>query len=181
MTKFDKQCLLEVALYILNVTKGTDLYHLLKILYFAEQKHLVKWGGRITSDDFRAYDYGPVADNLYHAIRSNNKLDVELTEMLHDVVSFAGDDAPNILLANREADVNYLSKSEIECLDDAIRENANLSFNELKEKSHDSAWHKAYHHKSDIMDSLSIAEAAGATDTMLEYIKEQNEIDAALV
>ena len=32
MTKFEKESLMEMVLYILNGTKGTDLYHVLKIL-----------------------------------------------------------------------------------------------------------------------------------------------------
>ena len=180
MTIFEKKCLVEVMLYILNATKGTDIYHILKILYFAEQKHLVKWGSRITADDFRAYDYGPVADNLYHAIRNSHRLDHELTNMLQAEISFAGDDAPNILLANRAANIDFISKSEIECLDESIAENAGLTFNQLKEKSHDNAWSKAYNSESDIMDSISIAEAANASHEMLEYIKEQSIIDKAL-
>jgi uncharacterized phage-associated protein len=180
MKKFDKQCLLEVMLYILNATKGADIYHLLKILYFAEQKHLVKWGSRITVDDFRAYEYGPVADQLYHALRNSHRLDPELADMLQQVVMLAGDDAPNVLLPKREANLDFLSQSERECLDESISENAGLTFNQLKEKSHDSAWEKAYHGSSDLMDSLSIARAAGASDAMLEYIEEQTAIDRAL-
>ena len=167
-------------LYILNATKGTDIYHVLKILYFAEQKHLVKWGSRITADDFRAYEYGPVADQLYHAIRNSHLLDKELPDMLQDVAHFAGDDAPNVLLAKREADLDYLSQSERECLDESIKENASLTFDQLKQKSHDAAWQESYQGNGDLMNTLSIARAAGATDAMLEYIKSNLEIDKAL-
>lgn len=180
MTQLDKKCLVEVVLYILNATKGSDIYHVLKILYFAEQKHLVKWGSRITADDFRAYEYGPVANQLYHAIRNSRKLDKELPEMIRQVVDFAGEDAPNVLLARREANLDYLSESEKECLDEAIRENANLTFDQLKVKSHDSAWQAAYQGVDDLMTTLSIAKAAGANEAMLEYICDQLEVDKAL-
>lgn len=180
MTQFEKKCLIEVMLYILNSTKGTDIYHVLKILYFAEQKHLVKWGSRITADEFRAYEYGPVADQLYHAIKNSHLLDKELPEMLSQVAHFAGDDAPNVLLAKRKADLDYLSQSEIECLNESIKENVGLTFNQLKEKSHDAAWQESYQDKNDLMSSLSIARAAGATDLMLEYIKDNMDIEKAL-
>ena len=180
MTQFDKKCLLEVMLYILNATKGTDIYHVLKILYFAEQKHLVKWGSRITADEFRAYEYGPVADQLYHAIKNSHLLDQELPEMFQEVAHFAGDDAPNVLLAKREADLDYLSQSEIECLNESIKENIGLTFDQLKQKSHDAAWQESYQGKGDLMSTLSIARAAGASESMLEYIKENLEIDKAL-
>ena len=180
MTQFDKKCLMEVLLYILNSTKGTDIYHVLKILYFAEQKHLVKWGSRITADNFRAYDYGPVADQLYHAIKNSHILDKELPEMLQQVAHFAGDDAPNVLLAKREANLDFLSKSAMECLDESIKENVSLTFDQLKQKSHDAAWQEAYQGVGDVMSTLSIAKAAGADEAMLEYIAEQLEIDMAL-
>ena len=180
MTQFEKKSLIETILYILNTTKGIDIYHVLKILYFAEQKHLVKWGHRMIADDFRAYEYGPVADRLYHAIRNSRKLDRELTEMLQQVTCFAGDDAPNVLLAKREADLDFLSLSEREALDESIRENAGLTFDELKRKSHDSAWREAYESDDDLMSPLSIAKAAGADEAMMEYIKEQLEIEQAL-
>ena len=180
MTQFDKKSLIETMLYILNATKGIDIYHVLKILYFAEQKHLVKWGSRMTADDFRAYEYGPVADQLYHAIRNSRKLDKELPEMLQQVAHFAGDDAPNVLLAKRGADLDFLSQSERECLDESIKENAGLTFDELKRKSHDSAWQEAYEGNDDLMSVVSIAKAAGANEAMLEYIEDQLEIERAL-
>ena len=180
MTQFDKKSFIETMLYILNATKGIDIYHVLKILYFAEQKHLVKWGSRMTADDFRAYEYGPVADQLYHAIRNSRKLDKELPEMLQQVAHFAGDDAPNVLLAKREANLDFLSQSERECLDESIKENAGLTFDELKRKSHDSAWQEAYEGNDDLMSVVSIAKAAGANEAMLEYIEDQLEIERAL-
>ena len=180
MTQFDKKSLIETMLYILNATKGIDIYHVLKILYFAEHKHLVKWGSRMTADDFRAYEYGPVADQLYHAIRNSRKLDKELPEMLQQVAHFAGDDAPNVLLAKREANLDFLSQSERECLDESIKENAGLTFDELKRKSHDSAWQEAYEGNDDLMSVVSIAKAAGANEAMLEYIEDQLEIERAL-
>ena len=42
MTRFDKQKLTEVVLYILNKTKGLDYYHVFKIIYFANIAHLAK-------------------------------------------------------------------------------------------------------------------------------------------
>lgn len=185
MTLFDRQTLIEAVLYILNATKGIDFYHMFKILYFAEQKHLVKWGTRITAEDFHAYDYGPVPFNLYGAVKAKRseaigagQATLTLPNMFNDAISFAGEDAPNVLLAKRDANLDYLSESDIQCLDESIKENAHLTFNQLKEKSHDCAWREAYDNKAmkgDLMSSLSIARAAGANDDMIEYISEQME------
>lgn len=185
MTLFDRQTLIEAVLYILNATKGIDFYHVFKILYFAEQKHLVKWGTRITADNFRAYDYGPVPDNLYDAVKAKRQGTSNigrgkhlLSGMFDDAVSFAGEDAPNVMLAKRNANLDYLSESDIQCLDESIKENAHLTFNQLIEKSHDSAWQEARNKKDkegDVINPLSIARAAGASEDMIEYISEQTE------
>lgn len=184
MTTYDRQSLVEMVLYILNKTKGTDIYHIFKILYFAEQKHLLEWGDRMVPDNFHAYEYGPVPDQLYKALHNNPKYGRELPQMILNVVHYAGEDAPNVLLPNREPDMDCLSLADVECLDASISDNTRLSFNELKEKSHDGAWLEAWisaqNGNDDTIDPVSMAKAAGASEGLLEYIDEQMKIDRAL-
>jgi len=184
ITRFDKEILIEIVSYILNKTQGTDIYHVLKIIYFANQKHLVKWGAPMIRDDFRAYEYGPVSDQLYKAMHDNHKYGDDLPELFKQTAYYAGDDARSNILPSRKPDMDFLSKAAVEVLDQSIAENAGLTFPQLLEKSHDSAWQEAWERKAkngdDLMSSTSIAKAAGADEAMLEYIKEQMEIDAAL-
>ena len=50
-----------VVLYIMqSFTQGVDYIKLFKILYFAQQDHLVKYGKVIVEDSFRALKHGPV-------------------------------------------------------------------------------------------------------------------------
>ena len=56
MTTFEQKSLIEIVLYILNKTGGIDFYHLFKIIYFAEMKHLAKWGIRLQKDDLCALE-----------------------------------------------------------------------------------------------------------------------------
>lgn len=180
MDTIQKQTLIEAAVYILNKTDGVTLYKLFKILYFAEKYHLLNWGSRITNETFLAFDYGPVPKNLYGVAkdeRNKKAITTQLQKMFDDSICFADEDASNYLLAKRDANKDYLSESDIECLDKSIEENKNCTFNQLKEKSHDSAWQKAFYAKqhggSDVMDTISIAQAAGANDEMINYIMEQ--------
>jgi uncharacterized phage-associated protein len=184
MTLREKRELIEMVLYILHKTGGADLYHVLKILYFAEQKHLLEWGTKMVPDDFHAYEYGPVPDQLYKAVHNNEKYGDELPKLFKETVRFAGNDAPNVLLPLREPDMDWLSKADVKCLDASIEENAGLSFGQLLKKSHDEAWLEAWISaeagNDDTMNSVSIAKAAGANEGLLEYIEEQMEIDLAL-
>ena len=182
MTGFQQQTLIEVVLYVLNKTKGVDFYHLFKILYFANKAFLAKWGIRIIADDFCALDYGPVPTNLYNAVKNDrNSACAGLIPIYNKAVEKAGEDAPNVLIAKRPENMDYISQSVKEELDKSIYENLNLSFSQLKDKSHDSAWAKAYNGNGRrVMDDYSIALAAGADERTLRYILEQEELCKAL-
>lgn len=178
MTQFDKEKLIEVVLYIINATKGLDYYHIFKILYFAQRKHLCKWGSRIVADDFVAMEYGPVPTELYSAVCNNEHYAKELIPLFKEAIEFAGKDASNTLLPKREANMDYLSQADIESLKESIAENKGLSFGELVDKSHDSAWHATSN--CCIMSVGDIAKAGGANDGFVEYINEQELIQKAL-
>lgn len=171
-----------MVLYILNKTRGIDFYHVFKIIYFAEMKHLAKWGIRLQKDDLCALEYGPVPSKLYDAVKRKNAPGTQLSSMLFEVADFAGNDAPNVLLPKRQADMDYISKSEQEALDTSISENASLTFSELKEKSHDAAWKEAYEKPTGlrIISPVSMAKVAGLDENALEYINEQMELEKAL-
>lgn len=171
-----------MVLYILCKTGGVDFYHVFKILYFAEMKHLAKWGSRIVPDEFCALKYGPVPTHLYDAVKELEHPRMGLSEELAKVAQFAGEDAPNVLLPKREVNINFLSKSEIDALNQSIREHESMSFGQLMKKSHDAAWEEANSnvHGSNIISPLSMAKVMNVDDAILEYIEEQMQIDSAL-
>ncbi len=182
MTNFNSKKLSELVLYILCKTGGIDFYHVFKILYFAEMKHLAKWGSGIVPDEFCALKYGPVPSHLYDAIKELERPRMMLSEELARVVEFAGEDAPNVLLPKREANINFLSKSEIDALDQSIEEHESMTFGQLMKKSHDSAWEEANRglHGTNIISPVSMAKVMNADDSILEYIQEQLQIDSSL-
>lgn len=182
MTNYDRQKLTELMLYILDKTGGVDFYHAFKILYFAEMKHLAKWGSGIVPDEFCALKYGPVPTQLYDAVKELNHPRMRLSVDLSEVIQFAGEDAPNVLLSKRRPDMKFLSKSEIEVLDQSIEENKSLTFGQLMRKSHDEAWEEASLRAdgTNVISPLSMAKVLNADDAMLEYIKEQIQIESAL-
>jgi hypothetical protein len=105
-----------------------------------------------------------------------------LSEELSKAVKFAGEDAPNVLLANRKANLDFISKSEIEALNQSINENSSLTFGQLKRKSHDAAWDEANRkvNGTNIISPISMAKVLNADQSMLEYIEEQLQIESAL-
>ena len=182
MTNYDCKKLTELVLFILGKTGGVDFYHAFKILYFAEMKHLAKWGSGIVPDEFCALKYGPVPTQLYDAVKELNHPRMILSEELSEVIQFAGEDAPNVLLPKREANLKYISKSEIEALEQSIDENESLTFGQLMRKSHDEAWEEANRRTNgtNVISPVSMARVLNADDAMLEYIEEQMQIESAL-
>lgn len=181
MTQFDKEKLTEIVLYILNKTKGLDYYHLFKIIYFANIAHLAKYGFPMVSDEFCALPDGPVPSVLYNCIKGDVYCDRELQDLLEKSVSKGADDAYYMLVAKRDADLDYLSKADIEALDNSVSENANLAYGVLRAKSHGKEWKRAYQSQGrKVMNILGMAEDAMASDDMIAYIKENLAIEAAL-
>lgn len=182
MTTFDQKRLIQIVLYILNKTGGIDYYHLFKIIYFAELEHISKWGSRMTTDDLCAMEYGPVPSKLYDAVKKKNARGTKLADMLWSVAESAKDDATYVLLPKQDVDLAYLSKSDLDALDNSIEENAKLSFGKLKEKSHDAAWREAYEKQNgnNIISPISMARVTGS-EWAAEQIEEQLELEAALV
>ena len=182
MTNYDSKKLTELVLFILGKTGGVDFYHAFKILYFAEMKHLAKWGSGIVPDEFCALKYGPVPTQLYDAVKELTHPRMILSEELSEVIQFAGEDAPNVLLPKREANLKYISKSEIEALEQSIEENESLTFGQLMRKSHDEAWEEANRRTNgtNVISPVSMARVLNADDAMLEYIEEQMQIESAL-
>lgn len=181
MERYDKERLVEIVLYVLNKTGELYYYTLLKNIYFAELKHLAKWGQRITADEVCAMPYGPVLSHLLDAIKGDSH-EPELSRMLKSAFKFASEDASNIMLPLRQANEDYLSESEKEALDASIQENASLSFEQLKNKSHDKIWLKNYREGKGkkVIAMMDLAVSAHASDAMKEYIKENLEIERAL-
>lgn len=177
MNAYEKERLVQFVLYILNKTGGLDHYHVFKVLYFAEAKHIAKWGARMLNDDLCALKYGPVPSALYNAVNRKN----ELSDRLWQVIERAEEDASNVLIPKAAVNPDYISESEIEALDASIAENAQLSFSALMKKSHDAAWREAYENGQGkkVISPVSMARVFG-NDWTAECLEEQMELDSYL-
>ncbi len=183
MTRDEILKLKAVALYIINKFGEVDILRIFKILYFAEKEHFALYGRRIVNDTYCALQNGPVPSTLYDAIKiSQGKRDIKNNPELADIsnsICVGGDESLDYVVAAKELpDMDELSKSDILCLDNSILENQPLNFKELSDKSHDIAWTDAWNrnHNSAI-NPILMAQAAGANDAMMDYIKENELIN----
>lgn len=143
-----------------------DIYKVLKIIYFAEKEHLKILGRPICDDIFLAMKDGPVPSKMYDIIKSSRGDGIYSIEGLEKYFYIA---PPFYIMPNITADINKLSQSNIEALEKSINENMNLSFSELKTKSHDEAYNNS-DERDNVINYKSMAKAAGAEEEMLNYI-----------
>lgn len=164
--KFDSEKALEALLYIVNRTPRPDVYSVLKILYFADKEHLMKYGRFICGDSYVAMRNGPVPSGTYDIVKEVRSGVGNL--FLSHALSSLDVKPDHMMTALRDADRDLLSRSDIECLDRSISENGGLSFAQLKDKSHDDAYKAA--DENDFIAIDKIVSLFPNADLLMEYL-----------
>lgn len=125
--KFNKQKAIEAILYLANKRPSLDKMSLYKFLFFADNEHLNKYGRPIFGGYYVAMPRGPVPSQIKSLLEDEN-----LTE-------FAIDDY--MITATRQANLDYLSQSDVEVLDLIYGRLGHLSARQLSNLSHEHiAW-----------------------------------------
>ena len=166
--QFDKTKTLNALLYVANRVKRTDFHKIFKVIYFADRQHLADWGRPITGDTYIAMDAGPVPSRLYDMlkiVRGDSYLpDTEGLSRFFQIENWM------YVKPLQDADSNELSPNEQEALSNAIEKYASLSYDEIKEKSHDVAWRSTAHDFAINWDS--IAREAGLDEAEVDCLQE---------
>lgn len=164
---FDESKAVSIVLFILKKMKGKiDRHKLSKILYFADQKHLARYGRPVLGDKYIAMSNGPVPSTLYDAIKSIDDDRYSFDLFKNNLTS----EGKYNIVSIQEPDMDELSESDIECLLESLKENASLSFSKLTEKSHGPAWESAG--KDARIPIKQIAKEGNASSDMIKYINE---------
>lgn len=173
-----------VVLYILGkMPEGVDYIHLFKMMYFAQQEHLVTYGMPLMEDTFKARKHGPVPSVTYKVVRRVEGKPVDMMQGLDDFCK-----AVEVRMVNghqmvfrkngAECDMDELSRSNVRILDAWIEKLRDVKAFDVSDLSHDKAWEKA---KADAertgediaMTMVDIAAAGGASVAMQDVIRER--------
>lgn len=173
-----------VVLYILQHFKdGVDYIKLFKIMYFAQREYLATYGLTIVEDTFKARQLGPVPSLTYKVVKM-----AENNDMSGDLMGFISSirvDANQIVCAAAEPDMDYIADMEREELDKTIAQYRDMDSKELSRLSHDKAYKAVCRSmkddpQKDVLTLISIARAGGASDAMVNHIREVQLIKEAL-
>jgi uncharacterized phage-associated protein len=168
--KFDENKTINAVLYIVTKLKRSDFHKIFKILYFSDREHLMEYGRTITGDRYIAMSDGPVPSNLYDIFKSvrgdgyfkdNGKFSVYFSVIGNDLIK-----------ANKEPDLKKLSKTDICHINNSVELYGNLSWDEIREKSHDYAWRSTIINRQISFEDILLE--AGRDIEYIEYLKEQN-------
>lgn len=162
--------------------EGVDYIKLFKIMYFAQQDNLIKYGKPIFNDTFHALKHGPVPSFTYKCIQVLDGRLEAMKELERFYASFTIKDS--FISTKEKVDMDELSKSDIKSLDKAIHNYKDIESYDLSEISHDVAWQEAYNRSQDDPEKdrislIEMAKAGTASPEMIHYIREKEQFKRA--
>lgn len=166
--KYDDMRKINILSYIIDHNVHNKI-NILKIIYFANKIHLQKYGREVVRDRYRAMDFGPVPFAFYDILKQISGVgeyneDINLSEF------FSSEYDGVLYFTKIKTDKKYLSKTDEECLDQAIEEFGPLSFNQLREKiSEDQAYSATPN--NDEISFKKIVKSLPNNEELLEYLE----------
>lgn len=175
---FRKEVALHAIMYILEKMGGScDMHKISKTLYFADQSHLSKYGRSITGDRYIAMTYGPVpsqVDDMFKAVRGDSYF--SSTEDAKFLATYFGFKNRFIVEQYKSPDMDFLSESDVETLDEAIAFCRDKNFEELTRVSHGLAWNNTKENRT--ISTKDILREAGDDEEYACYIESKIEVEA---
>ncbi len=166
-------------LYVLQKKGGrSDIHSLFKILFFADAVHLSKYGRTITGDEYIAMNYGPVPSCTYDIVKALRG-DSFFSEFVGNIAQLFYIVNKNTIEMKIQPDLDYLSESDIECLNDSIVKCNGLSFDALTRLSHGFAWSNTA--KDNVIAVEDILTELGDSQEYVDYISENLRITKEIV
>lgn len=135
---FNEEKTINVILYIAENLKRRDFHKIFKILYFSDREFLNQYGMPITGDTYIAMDAGPVPTKTYDMFKI-----VRGDSYMQDTKKLGKYFAVSnwmFILPLQKANLDNISSAEKEIIDAMISRYGDMSYDEIKEKSHDVAW-----------------------------------------
>ncbi|QSV44402.1 Panacea domain-containing protein [Geobacter benzoatilyticus] len=172
---YDKNRAIATVLYIAKKLGSTprkpDMHRIFKVLYFADQKHIAKFGRPVIGDTYIAMKDGPVPSQIYDMLKDVRD---HLTGQFDDFFCVQN----YYVTPRRDPDLDELSESDIEALDESIAENGRLNYAQLRNKSHDNAYERSTRNGRILI--REIAKVSGASPELLKYVTSRIELETAV-
>ncbi len=177
------QTMKAVLLYIIQNSNADrrDVYSIVKTAYYAQQIHFAKWASPIFNDKIAALPFGPVPSTIYNILKVSRGDSVAIGYCKKDNVLSIADAIEfhnESFSVKEDPDLGFLSKSAVECLDESIAKVSEMDFDQIMRDTHGDEWNRVFNDGSlRFMDNLNIAREGGATEDVVDYLRESLEWD----
>lgn len=158
---------LNAVLLISKKLKCKDFHKIFKVLYFADRNHLTEYGRSITGDTYIAMADGPVPSKIYDIFKSVRGDGYFIDK--GNFSNFFSVENWDLIIPKKEPNIKALSKTDIECLEFSLNEYGDLTWDAIKEKSHDYAWRNTALNNPISLENLLLE--TGNDESYIEYIK----------
>jgi uncharacterized phage-associated protein len=163
-TKVDVQKAIQVLLFVTQ--RVPDMYHALKVLYFADKEHMAKYGRLIYGDNYVAMSKGPVPSLAYDIVKdARDGRSAVPCIPASEFFSVSGYSITPL----QPPDLDQLSESDTECLEAAMKIYGTMPFILLRMKSHEEqAFSEA--DENDFIPTEAIVRMLPDSDAILDYM-----------
>ena len=157
---------LEVLLYVASRVGCVSRIH--TIIYFANRYHLERYG-RFVINDFAVIRNDEIVLLILHnMIDGLGKQFYHYQEIKDSLKYHVRQSEARMLTPKRMANLDYLSDSDIECLNEAINKIKGMSFRDLERFSHDDLFMASYPNK--VITLHKMIDHSFNADKLREYI-----------
>lgn len=189
-TKEEILTLKAVVLYIIENSEPEhrDVYSIVKTAFYAQQIQFANSGMPLFKDDICALPFGPVPSDIYHVLKiargDQEEIEFHKNDGLIEIARAIGFDS-EAFCTKENPDMDYLSKSDVDAIDAAIKRVSEMSFDDIVKDTHSQEWERVFNGGKGkkgrkVMDNINIAKEGDATPEMLEYLKEYFALESAL-
>lgn len=173
---FSPRRAIESLLFLAQRLEQPTIHEVLKLRYFADKIHLSKFGFMASGDHYCAMKFGPVASNTYNILKAARG---DQSSWIHpDFFAAVADslvvEGSKNVRALRDPNLDLISRSDVECMEEALGLYGNMQFDARTDLSHDPAWEKAWEAAcNDSMDAaqMSVSDIAETLENAAEVIE----------
>ena len=129
--------IIESIYYLLNKIGPADKLKLVKLIYFADKYHLIKYNRTVTNDEYWAMDHGPVGSNVKDVLEFDDfTMSKNECEFAFKLISKHGKNKFKKNNLKKPHQYDYLSKSDIEALDFVVDKFGHMKTWDIRNYSH---------------------------------------------
>ncbi len=161
--EFNRAKAIESILYLSEKIANSDIYGICKLLYLVDKTSLEKYGRFIFGETYCAMAEGPAPSNAYDLLKEASRTPV-------DGIKIEGYQ----VIPLRKPDIDYLSQSDIECLDQIVAIYGDKPNWYRAQDTHDSAYYKSWDKRGNkdsiVMPVEDIAQLLSNSEDLIDYI-----------